>query len=75
MASNNLAPAAEPANDSPDESPPRDHPVTISITAEEYARLEQMAPALKERLNRRTVPVATVAYEMFRRGLELERAA
>jgi hypothetical protein len=53
----------------------RDHTVTISVTADEFALLEGMIPDAKERLGRRIVHVATVAYEVFQRGLSSERAS
>jgi hypothetical protein len=75
MTTNNLANTDVGASDEPTDSNPRDHAITIAVTADEFAELERMVPALKERLNRRIIPIATAAYEVFRRGLEQERAA
>lgn len=73
MTSNNLAHDGGAASDDPAEPSVRDHAITIAVTADEFAELERMVPALKERLGRRTVPIATVAYEVLLRGLAVAR--
>jgi hypothetical protein len=76
MSANNIAPAPDTSNGSAGESEaPRDHTVTLSVTAEEFLFLERHASQLKEPLGRRTVPIARAAYDVFRRGYDAMAAA
>lgn len=72
---NNLQPAEPSREIDSDESSPRGNRVIISLTDDEFEELKALIPAMERRLDRKVVPLGTAAYQVFRRGLELERAS
>lgn len=49
--------------------------VNLSVSESDWAFLERHADLLKSRTGRRTIPMATAAYDLFRRGIEQQRQA
>lgn len=62
------APATEANGDEP-----RPLQVNLSVSESDWAFLERHADLLKSQTGRRTIPMATAAYDLFRRGVEQQR--
>lgn len=75
MPDNNLQSPTETREASATAPELRDHRVILGLTESEFEELKALVPVFEERLGRKVVPLGTAAYEVFRRGLELERAA
>ena len=53
----------------------RDHVLSLSITESDWDQVEAEVAEIKQRTGRRVVPIASAAYEIFRRGLAAQVAA